>query len=96
MQKRSGGEFPIHHHVVGEAGAQRGEGAPREALARRIFTIPWPVGFHIAGESQAGSHYTDQGQMMTVAGNLAGRVRVGAAHLTGGLVTAPHGGAIHR
>ena len=33
--------------------------------------------------------------MMTVAGNLADRVPVGSAELAGGLLTAPHRGAIH-
>ncbi len=95
MQERGGGEFPIHHHVVGEAGTERADGAPQEDLARPVFTLSRPVGFDIEGERQAGSHHTDQGQVMTVAGNLSSVIAVGAAELASGLLAAPHGGAIH-
>src|SRR5207245_2419316 len=68
---------------------------PQQPLGRRVFTVARPIGFHIKGQRQTGSHHADQGEMMTITNHLLSRVANGAAQRAAATPPPSRSGAVH-
>src|SRR5215469_18161052 len=69
---------------------------PQEALPGGILAIAGPVGFHIQGQGQTGSHHADQDEGMLIAENLFLGIALRTTERTALLSTPSGTGAINR
>src|ERR1700745_4120512 len=82
MQEGSAREFPIGDYIVGEAATGVLDGAAQEPPSGVVLAIPGAVRFDIQGQGQAGSHHTDQDQVVVVAEDLSLLISIRTAQIT--------------
>jgi len=70
VQERSGGEFSVDHRILRKTFPQAADDPTQEALTGGILAIARPIGFHIEGQGETGSHHADQNERMLIADNL--------------------------
>ncbi len=79
MQKRGGGEFPVHHHVGRETGAEQLDRSAQQTLSGRVFAIARSVGFDIKREAQPRPHHAGEDQVVSIAHDLLIGIAMGTA-----------------
>src|SRR5215469_7467153 len=96
VQEWGGGEFPIDHRILRKALSETADDPPQEARPGGILAIAGPVGFHIQGQGQTGSHHADQDEGMLIADNLFLGIVLRTTERTALLSTPSGTGAINR